>query len=154
VVGLPRAFDARLASLAEAETGPAEALGVEATREVVRAVAAAVAILVEAQAPPVLLCSPAARPVLKDLSRADLPRLVVLSQREVPRDVPVEVVATLGEADERLVQPSPPQQQQQTEIRVHPAATAVPPAPNAATTRREGAEPRSANPASSGVEIG
>ena len=29
-----------------------------------------------------------ARPVLKDLTRADLPRLVVLSQREIPRDTP------------------------------------------------------------------
>ena len=35
--------------------------------------------------------------VLKDLTRADLPRLVVLSQREIPRDTPVEVLGSVVE---------------------------------------------------------
>ena len=52
----------------------------------------AVGTLVEAGYPPVVLTSAEARPVLKDLTRADLPRLVVLSQREIPRDTPVEIL--------------------------------------------------------------
>src|SRR5206468_2522666 len=46
--------------------------------------------LVEMGYPPAVLTSAEARPVLKDLTRADLPRLVVLSQREIPRDTPIE----------------------------------------------------------------
>ena len=42
-----------------------------------------------------------ARPVLKDLTRADLPRLVVLSHREIPRDTPVEDLGTV-DAEERV----------------------------------------------------
>lgn len=140
VATLPRPVDVRLAALAEAETGPAETLGSEATRELVRAVAAAAGALVEAGAPPVVLCSAAARPVLKDLTRADLPRLVVLSQREVPRDVPVETFATIGEIDER-------DRERTADVRVHPATT-VPGGP----TRREGLD-RAPN-SSSGVETG
>ena len=37
--------------------------------------------------------------MLKDLTRADLPRLVVLSQREIPRDTPVEALGTVGEGE-------------------------------------------------------
>ena len=37
--------------------------------------------------------------MLKDLTHADLPRLVVLSQREVPRDTPVEVLGTVVEEE-------------------------------------------------------
>jgi flagellar biosynthesis protein FlhA len=37
--------------------------------------------------------------VLKDLTRADLPRLAVLSHREIPRDAPVEVVGTVFEEE-------------------------------------------------------
>ena len=46
-----------------------------------------------------MLCSAEARPVLKDLTRVDLPRLVVLSQREIPRDTPVETLGTVVEED-------------------------------------------------------
>ena len=37
--------------------------------------------------------------MLKDLTRADLPRLVVLSQREIPRDTPVETLGTVVEEE-------------------------------------------------------
>ena len=41
--------------------------------------------------------------MLKDLTRADLPRLVVLSQREIPRDTPVEIVGTVVEEEPAAV---------------------------------------------------
>ena len=92
VVTLSRVVDARLAAAGgQAETRPAAALGHDAARSIIRAVAMAVGPLIEAGYPPVVLASAEARPVLKDLTRADLPRLVVLSQREIPRDTPVEV---------------------------------------------------------------
>lgn len=83
----------------QADTRPADAFGPEAARSVVRAVAVAVHALVDAGHPPVLLCSAEARPVLKDLTRADLPRLAVLSQREIPRDIPVESVGAVVEEE-------------------------------------------------------
>jgi flagellar biosynthesis protein FlhA len=69
----------------------------------VRAVAQAVSPLVEAGHPPIVLTSAEARPVLKDLTRVDLPRLVVLSQREIPRDTPVETLGTVIEDDAPIV---------------------------------------------------
>jgi flagellar biosynthesis protein FlhA len=66
-------------------------------------VALAVGPLVEAGHPPVVLASPEARPVLKDLTRADLPRLAVLSHREIPRDTPVEVLGTVVEEEPAAV---------------------------------------------------
>ena len=44
-----------------------------------------------------------ARPVLKDLTRADLPRLVVLSQREIPRDTPIEIMGSVIEEEPEAV---------------------------------------------------
>jgi flagellar biosynthesis protein FlhA len=41
--------------------------------------------------------------VLKDLTRADLPRLVVLSQREIPRDTPIEVLGSVIEEEPETV---------------------------------------------------
>ena len=99
---LSRPLDARLAAAgSQADTRPAEALGDEMARSIVRAVAVAVGTLVEAGYPPVVLTSAPARAVLKDLTRADLPRLVVLSQREIPRDTPVEVLGTVVEEESR-----------------------------------------------------
>ena len=100
VVGLSRRLDARLAA-ASADDRPAAALGEDAARQVVRAVAITVGPLVEAGYPSIVLCSAEARPVLKDLTRADLPRLVVLSHREIPRDTPVEDLGTV-DAEERV----------------------------------------------------
>ena len=41
--------------------------------------------------------------MLKDLTRADLPRLVVLSQREIPRDTPVEILGSVVEEEPEVV---------------------------------------------------
>jgi flagellar biosynthesis protein FlhA len=104
VVTLARDVDARLAAAGtQTETRPDAALGVDMARSLVRAVAAAVGPLIEAGFPPVVLGSAEARPVLKDLTRTDLPRLVVLSQREIPRDTPVEVFGTVVEEETPVV---------------------------------------------------
>src|SRR4051812_31845855 len=104
VVALSRVVDARLAAVGGlSETRPDAALGVDAARSIVRAVAMGVGPLIEAGYPPVVLTSAEARPVLKDLTRADLPRLVVLSQREIPRDTPVESFGVVIEDDSPVV---------------------------------------------------
>ncbi len=98
VTALARALDARLGVVGGLDdTRPAAALGADVARGLVRAVAQAVSPLVGAGHPPIVLCSAEARPVLKDLTRVDLPRLVVLSQREIPRDTPVETLGTVVE---------------------------------------------------------
>ena len=100
VVTLAPRVDARLAAAGtQAETRPDDALGSDTARNLVRAVALGVGPLIEAGYPPVILASAEARPVLKDLTRADLARLVVLSQREIPRDTPVEIFGTVVEED-------------------------------------------------------
>jgi flagellar biosynthesis protein FlhA len=104
VVTLSRPLDARLAAAgSQNETRPAEALGDETTRSIVRGVAMAVGTLLEAGLPPIILTSAPARPVLKDLTRTDLPRLVVLSQREIPRDTPIEIMGSVIEEEPEAV---------------------------------------------------
>ncbi len=100
VATLARALDVRLGMIGGLDdTRPAAALGAEVARSLIRAVAAAVATLIEAGYAPIVLCSAEARPVLKDLTRVDLPRLVVLSQREIPRDTPVETLGMVVEEE-------------------------------------------------------
>jgi flagellar biosynthesis protein FlhA len=100
VVGLARDLDARLAAAGSPpDARPADVLGDDDARAIVRAVAMAVAPLIEHGQAPIVLCSAEARPVLKDLTRADLPRLVVLSRREVPRDTPVETLGLVEEEE-------------------------------------------------------
>jgi len=104
VATLSRALDARLGVVGGLDdTRPAAALGADVARGLVRAVAQAVSALIQAGHPPIVLCSAEARPVLKDLTRVDLPRLVVLSQREIPRDTPVETLGTVVEDDPPVV---------------------------------------------------
>jgi flagellar biosynthesis protein FlhA len=106
VATLSRSLDARLGMIGGLDdTRPAAALGAEVARGLVRAVAEAVATLIEGGHPPIVLCSAEARPVLKDLTRVDLPRLVVLSQREIPRDTPVETLGSVVEEDADGVPP-------------------------------------------------
>ncbi|ODU00415.1 MAG: hypothetical protein ABS79_03410 [Planctomycetes bacterium SCN 63-9] len=69
------------------------------TGSIVRAVAMAVGSLVETGHTPLIRTSAGARAVLKDMTRADLPRLVVLSQREIPRDTPFEILGTVIEEE-------------------------------------------------------
>ncbi len=98
VVTLSRDLNSRLAAVAaESDAHPSEALGDETVRGMLRAVAQGVAALVDAGLPPIVVTAAASRAVLKDLTRADLPRLVVLSQREIPRDTPVETLGTIVE---------------------------------------------------------
>jgi len=102
VVSLPRDLDLKLTAIGgQSEARPSALLGGEATRSLIRSVAHAIEPLLEEGHPPIVLCSAEARPVLKDLTRADVPRLVVLSQREIPRDTPVETVGLVIE-DEGL----------------------------------------------------
>jgi flagellar biosynthesis protein FlhA len=104
VVALARSLDARLSVAgSETDTPPAAALGNDIAKDLVRAVAMAVGPLVEAGHPPVVVCSAEARTALKDLTRADLPRLVVFSQREIPRDVPIETYGTVVEEEMPVV---------------------------------------------------
>ncbi len=97
VVLVDPALDTRLVAAGREDARPTDLLGEEAVRGVVQAVAEGVATAIAGGLPPILLCSAAARPVLKDLTRADLPRLVVLSRREVPRDTPIEALGTVVE---------------------------------------------------------
>jgi flagellar biosynthesis protein FlhA len=104
VVTVSRPLDARLTSASnEAESRPAEVLGEEMANSIVRAVAIAVGTLIEAGFPPVILTSAPARALLKDLTRADLPRLAVLSQREIPRDTPTEILGSVIEESPEAV---------------------------------------------------
>ncbi|RUL82941.1 flagellar biosynthesis protein FlhA [Tautonia sociabilis] len=141
VVTVDGPLDARLAAAAREDDRPAEALGEEAARAVVRAVADGVAAAVAGGVPPVILCSAEARPVLKDLTRADLPRLVVLSRREVPRDTPIEVIGTVVEQD-------PPEDAPPSSLDTllaHPPAPGAPlRGPHAPVSSRGGPEPRRA----------
>ncbi len=100
VISLARGLDARIAAAGlQSDLRANAALGADATRVIVRAVATAVEPLIEANLPPIVLTSAETRPVLKDLTRADLPRLIVLSQREIPRDTPVETVGVVAELE-------------------------------------------------------
>jgi flagellar biosynthesis protein FlhA len=104
VVTLARGLDDRLAAAgSHPDLRPDEVMGEETTRSIVRAVAVAVGTLVETGHTPVILTSSGARAVLKDLTRTDLPRLVVLGQREIPRDTPVEVLGTVVEDEPESV---------------------------------------------------
>lgn len=103
-VTLARPLDTQLATAAnQPEARPAEVLGEDVAKSVVRATAMAVGALVDAGFPPVILTSAPARAVLKDLTRADLPGLVVLSRREIPRDTPIEIVGSVVEDEPETV---------------------------------------------------
>ena len=103
VAALGERLDERLAAASQGEARPAESLGEETARAIVHAVAEAVSTLIEGGYPPVILTTAAARAVLKDLTRADLPRLVVLSQREIPRDTPLEILGKVVEEEPQVV---------------------------------------------------
>jgi flagellar biosynthesis protein FlhA len=95
-VALSSELDAHLVSASRLDAArPASALGAEEARRLVRAIAMAVSPLVEAGHAPVLIAGSDSRGIVKDLTRADLPRLVVLGQREIPRDTPIEILGTV-----------------------------------------------------------
>jgi flagellar biosynthesis protein FlhA len=103
VVSLGAQLDDRLAAAGQSEIRPADWLGEETASGIIHAVAEAVGTQIEGGYPPVILTTPAARAVLKDLTRADLPRLVVLSQREIPRDTPLEILGKVVEEVPQVV---------------------------------------------------
>jgi flagellar biosynthesis protein FlhA len=104
VVTLARALDARLVAAAgQADRRPSDALGDDTTKSIVRAVAVAVGTLVGNGCPPIILTTSGARAILKDLTRTDLPQLVVLSEREIPRDTPIEVLGSVVEEKPEIV---------------------------------------------------
>ncbi len=103
VVSLGALLEDRLAAAGQSESRPADVLGEETANGIVHAVAEAVGTLIEGGYPPVILTTTAARAVLKDLTRADLPRLVVLSQREIPRDTPLEILGKVVEEEPQTV---------------------------------------------------
>ncbi len=104
VVTVAKPLDARLAVAAsQSETRLAEALGEDTSKSIVRAAAVAVGTLIENGYPPVIVTSAGARAILKDLTHADLPRLVVLSQHEIPRDTPIEVLGSVVEEEPEAV---------------------------------------------------
>jgi len=110
VAGLDRLLDARLCQVGRTDDPrlPSSPVDSESARSIVRAVALAVSPLLEAGRPPIVLCSSEARPILKDLTRTDLPRLVVLGQNEIPRDTVIEVMATVSVDEHALMQrPAP-----------------------------------------------
>jgi flagellar biosynthesis protein FlhA len=104
VVTLAKALEERLSAAAnQTENRPIEALGEHTTQSIVRAVAVAVGTLVRNGHPPVILTSTGARTFVKDLTHTDLPRLVVLSQLEIPRDTPIEFMGTVVEEEPEAV---------------------------------------------------
>jgi flagellar biosynthesis protein FlhA len=99
-VALGAGVESRLAQAARASASrPDAALGFENARGLLHAVRLAIAPLVEGGQPLVVLCSPECRTLLRDLTRGEMPELVVLSTREVPRDVAVEVVGSVIEEE-------------------------------------------------------
>jgi flagellar biosynthesis protein FlhA len=100
VVNLARILESRLEQAARNhESRLASSLGRDTARGLVRAVAIAVSSLIEAGHPPVVLASSESRAALKDLTRADLPRLAVLCPQEIPRDVPLEILGSVVEEE-------------------------------------------------------
>lgn len=98
VVTLSAELESRVEAAADrADAQLSATLGRDTARGLTRAVAVAVSSLIEAGHPPVVLASSRARAALKDLTRADLPRLAVLSRREIPRDIPLEILGTVVE---------------------------------------------------------
>ncbi|MBI4563644.1 MAG: FHIPEP family type III secretion protein [Planctomycetes bacterium] len=89
VIALDPALEARLRADAETALSPsaAERIAARIGREAERAVAAGW--------PPILLCSPAARPQARRLAELVSPNIRVLSTNELRREVRVEAVATV-----------------------------------------------------------
>ena len=97
-VVLAQSLESRLIAVSRDGDRPAtSAMGPDAVRAIIQGVAQAVGVLLDSGLPPIIVCSADARPVLKDITRADLPRLVVLSQHEVPKDVPFEPLGVATE---------------------------------------------------------
>ena len=111
VVMLDKSVEQRLAAAVDQSTRPETALGLDWCRDLVVAIGAAAARLTNQGRAPVLVVNGLVRRLVRDLTHADLPSLVVLGQQEIPRDTPVDHLATVAPvslsaeaADEAFVQ--------------------------------------------------
>ncbi len=84
------------------ERGAAIRLSPQAVENICQSLADALGMLARENRPLVVLVSPQIRAALKQLTAAQLPRLIVLSYAEITRDTPIECVATAGDANETL----------------------------------------------------
>lgn len=98
VVMLDKSVESRLAAAVDQATRPETALGLNWSRELVAAIGAAAARLTEQGRAPVVVVSGLVRRLVRDLTHTDLPWLVVLAQQEIPRDTPVDNLATVAPA--------------------------------------------------------
>jgi flagellar biosynthesis protein FlhA len=98
VVMLDKTVENRLSAAVDQSTRPETALGLDWTRQLVGAIGAAAARLTEQGRPPILVVGALVRRLVRDLTHTDLPGLVVLAQQEIPRDTPVDNIATVAPA--------------------------------------------------------
>jgi flagellar biosynthesis protein FlhA len=98
VVMLDKTVENRLAAAVDQSTRPETALGLDWSRQLVVAIGAAAGRLTEQGKPPILVVGSLVRRLVRDLTHADLPGLVVLAQQEIPRDTPVDNIATVAPA--------------------------------------------------------
>ncbi|MCE5302720.1 MAG: flagellar biosynthesis protein FlhA [Planctomycetaceae bacterium] len=107
VVTLDPALEEHLRDRAEAtDEGPAVRLPPAETDAICRSIGAAVETLQAAGQPPVVLVSPAIRPIVRQLTASRLPQLAVLSYAEVTRDTQIESAGMASVEIRRA--PSPP----------------------------------------------
>ncbi len=98
VVMLDKSVENRLAAAVDQSTRPETALGLDWSRQLVAAIGAAAGRLTEQGRPPILVVGSLVRRLVRDLTHTDLPGLVVLAQQEIPRDTPVDNIATVAPA--------------------------------------------------------
>ena len=99
VVTLDPALEDRIAAgIEHTERGLFIRMSPKAVEVTCQRIAAEVEQLVKAHHRPVVLVSPQIRPGLKQMTQANLPRLVVLSYNEVTRDTQIESVGIVSDA--------------------------------------------------------
>ena len=98
VVTLEAALEERIRTAIErVEDGWSVRLAPEATDAICRDIGVAIESLVAANRPPIVLADPQIRPALRQLTAAQLPRLIVLGYHEITQDTHVESVALVGD---------------------------------------------------------
>ena len=98
VVMLDKSVEMRLSAAVDESTRPETALGLAWSRELVAAIGAAAKRLTEQGRAPVVVVGGLVRCLVRDLTHTDLPGLIVLAQQEIPRDTPVDNIATVAPA--------------------------------------------------------
>jgi len=98
VVMLDKTVENRLGAAVDQSIRPETSLGLDWSRQLVSAIGAATGRLTEQGNPPILVVGSLVRRLVRDLTHTDLPGLVVLAQQEIPRDTPVDNIATVAPA--------------------------------------------------------